>query len=839
MVHANNSITNVSEMADEEQCNLTSLVVAELRNLGVKVPKLKKSRTSAKQASRRSGGQGGTFGMPLEKQQLAVSGETGIPIPIAHLPLCFARFLKITTEYLLLSKSSDGLFRKAGSISRQRELRRNIESGQSLQGAQVHDVAGILKQWFRELPETVVPEYMNELIMRCTQLSSEPLQVNAFQLACLLLPVEHLHVLQHTLLFLSTVARESGANRMDAHNLAVVMAPNLLTSRCEMMPPKKASYLLQSQTLFVELMICHAQQVGHMPPLVKNSLPINPSDEELEHSGDELGQRQRVKTRKQGILANKLRCIVPRARGTRLRVVEAATLDLVDMECSPRLPSTVSSRLELKRKAFAMSTGQREMESENLNLGPRKKARSPLTVSTEKMSVCDMVAIARRQTHSKHSVTSLASIDPLTASDDNKDRRAPVRRYSTPSLKNTLSVPITENSNGARTQMTRGAKHSCRSLTFFAGCYAAHRIEATTPEHRVPTPGTVKSRSTLKRGRPNTIQSGLPSPFRSNSDILTPQASRKTPRCIKFDAPTVNGLPSGSTFSLNDMDSVESHLFGGGGMSIDNHAAGTKCDKLVQTPLCCTSIENWNLSRQSSYVSIYDGLRNNVQTVPHYSEEVCGGRAETSPHRTSVDRLHEIKAEDVISLTRDAGCDKLDSDRQPETKATGPYLSSAESSLSVSRIVDSTPTPPRASEPVEQEKKGTPLNDLFELIKSETWATPLPTAARDDDDDFSRRESIVQIRKKNAGLVRHNVRLFSQGCANSVRKVASVRVGPTFVRNAAETRSLRSNSSSTSLQRSPLQETNRMGISRKASLKSEKRVGRALEDGPKEWVMEV
>lgn len=45
-------------------------------------------------------------------------------------------------------------------------MQRVLEAGGKLEAVPVHDVAGLLKQWFRELPEPVVPKPLQTLLLR-------------------------------------------------------------------------------------------------------------------------------------------------------------------------------------------------------------------------------------------------------------------------------------------------------------------------------------------------------------------------------------------------------------------------------------------------------------------------------------------------------------------------------------------------------------------------------------------------------------------------------------------------------------------------------------------------
>lgn len=87
------------------------------------------------------------------------------------------------------------------------------------------DVASVLKTFFRELPEPLLPYSFHELFLRCVLMDRK--QVDAILLACLLLPTVHLNTLAYFMQFLYRVAEYHEFNRMDAYNLAVVIGPTL------------------------------------------------------------------------------------------------------------------------------------------------------------------------------------------------------------------------------------------------------------------------------------------------------------------------------------------------------------------------------------------------------------------------------------------------------------------------------------------------------------------------------------------------------------------------------------------------------------------------------------
>ncbi len=64
---------------------------------------------------------------------------------------------------------TEGLFRKPGSASRQRQLRAAIEDSEEwvdvVKDASPLDVAGLIKQWLRELPEPLLPIHVQRLLL--------------------------------------------------------------------------------------------------------------------------------------------------------------------------------------------------------------------------------------------------------------------------------------------------------------------------------------------------------------------------------------------------------------------------------------------------------------------------------------------------------------------------------------------------------------------------------------------------------------------------------------------------------------------------------------------------
>ncbi|XP_036404142.1 stAR-related lipid transfer protein 13-like [Megalops cyprinoides] len=122
-----------------------------------------------------------------------------------------------------------GIFRKSGVKSRIQALRRLNESSPdhvSYEGQSPYDVADMLKQYFRDLPEPVFTAKLTETFLQIYQWVPKDQRLQAAQAAVILLPDESREVLQTLLYFLSDIASAQD-NQMTAGNLAVCLAPSL------------------------------------------------------------------------------------------------------------------------------------------------------------------------------------------------------------------------------------------------------------------------------------------------------------------------------------------------------------------------------------------------------------------------------------------------------------------------------------------------------------------------------------------------------------------------------------------------------------------------------------
>ncbi|XP_049544471.1 uncharacterized protein LOC125956532 [Anopheles darlingi] len=127
-----------------------------------------------------------------------------------------------------------GLFRKPGVKSRIAKLKSVIEASNDVgcrsemfDEYHAYDVADLLKQYFRELPDVLLTAKLSETFIAIFQYLPDEVRAEAIQSAILLLPDEHREVLHLLLTFLEKVVQNSSLNQMTANNLAVCFAPSL------------------------------------------------------------------------------------------------------------------------------------------------------------------------------------------------------------------------------------------------------------------------------------------------------------------------------------------------------------------------------------------------------------------------------------------------------------------------------------------------------------------------------------------------------------------------------------------------------------------------------------
>jgi len=120
-----------------------------------------------------------------------------------------------------------------------RDLKDRFDEGETLdlekEDADIHSVASLLKQYFRELPECLIPfnkyqEFMNIAMRyqgsRASTARSE--EVELLRVAMTDVPQDNYNCLKYLCRFLKMIADKTAINKMTAQNIARVFGPNII-----------------------------------------------------------------------------------------------------------------------------------------------------------------------------------------------------------------------------------------------------------------------------------------------------------------------------------------------------------------------------------------------------------------------------------------------------------------------------------------------------------------------------------------------------------------------------------------------------------------------------------
>ncbi|KAG5239343.1 hypothetical protein OIU76_015761 [Salix suchowensis] len=115
---------------------------------------------------------------------------------------------------------AEGIFRIAAENSQEEYVREQLNGGVVPEGVDVHCLAGLIKAWFRELPTGVLDSLSPEQVIECrTEEDCADLARN--------LPPTEAALLDWAINLMADVVQQEHLNKMNAHNVATVFAPNM------------------------------------------------------------------------------------------------------------------------------------------------------------------------------------------------------------------------------------------------------------------------------------------------------------------------------------------------------------------------------------------------------------------------------------------------------------------------------------------------------------------------------------------------------------------------------------------------------------------------------------
>ncbi|KAL8968932.1 MAG: hypothetical protein Q9197_004609 [Variospora fuerteventurae] len=138
-----------------------------------------------------------------------------------------------------MDMSVEGVFRKNGNIRGLKDLTDKIDAKEVevdfLKETPVQ-VAALLKKFLRELPDPLLTHKLYRLFITSQKINDEEKRRRVLHLSCCLLPKTHrdcVEILFSFLVWVSSFSQvdEENGSKMDTHNLATVMAPNILKDK--------------------------------------------------------------------------------------------------------------------------------------------------------------------------------------------------------------------------------------------------------------------------------------------------------------------------------------------------------------------------------------------------------------------------------------------------------------------------------------------------------------------------------------------------------------------------------------------------------------------------------
>ncbi|KAI9847146.1 MAG: hypothetical protein M1837_003008 [Sclerophora amabilis] len=191
-----------------------------------------------KNDGRKVGKKKGVFGVGLDAliEKDGVESSHGVGPGVLRIP---ALIDDAVSSMRSMDMSVEGVFRKNGNIRRLKELAEIIDTkggnAVDLNRENPVQVAALLKKFLRELPDPLLTSKLHRLFITSSRIPDDAKRRRILHLTCCLLPKSHRDSMEILFAFLnwtssfSQVDEESGS-KMDVHNLATVITPNILYS---------------------------------------------------------------------------------------------------------------------------------------------------------------------------------------------------------------------------------------------------------------------------------------------------------------------------------------------------------------------------------------------------------------------------------------------------------------------------------------------------------------------------------------------------------------------------------------------------------------------------------
>ncbi|KAF1811355.1 RhoGAP-domain-containing protein [Eremomyces bilateralis CBS 781.70] len=174
-----------------------------------------------------------------------------------------------------MDMTAEGIFRKSGNIGKLRDLASKIDADGSDSSELIKEgpiqVAVLIKRFLRDLPEPLLTFKLHKLWIHTAKITHQETRLRVLHLTVCLLPKPNRDTLEVLCSFLAWVASfslvdEETGSKMDMHNLATVIAPNILYEKAaddkRTLPDPSISFLA-IETVFN--LIQHVEEFAEVP----------------------------------------------------------------------------------------------------------------------------------------------------------------------------------------------------------------------------------------------------------------------------------------------------------------------------------------------------------------------------------------------------------------------------------------------------------------------------------------------------------------------------------------------------------------------------------------------
>ncbi|KAF2718820.1 GTPase-activating protein-like protein of the rho/rac family [Polychaeton citri CBS 116435] len=144
-----------------------------------------------------------------------------------------------------MDMSVEGVFRKNGNIKRLNDAKEEIDAKGALEMDLTKEnpvqVAALLKRFLRELPDPLLTHKLHKLWITSQRIDDSDKRRRLLHLTCCLMPKAHRDTMEVLFTFMNWVSSfshvdEESGSKMDIHNLATVITPNIIHRGKESMP---------------------------------------------------------------------------------------------------------------------------------------------------------------------------------------------------------------------------------------------------------------------------------------------------------------------------------------------------------------------------------------------------------------------------------------------------------------------------------------------------------------------------------------------------------------------------------------------------------------------------